>query len=108
MIGQTGSLIMDRDGHPIWFSPLKNRHIQNTDFRTQTYLNNPVLTMWEGTISGTQSADPNLPPGVPEPGAFYKIVDSNYNVIKTITAEKGFTSDLHEFIITKRNTALFT
>jgi hypothetical protein len=108
MIGQTGSLIMDQDGNPIWFAPLETRYIQNTDFRVQIYRHNPVLTTWEGTISGTQTANPNLPAGDPEPGAYYKIIDQNYTVIKKITAKKGFTSDVHEFTITKKNAALFT
>jgi hypothetical protein len=108
MAGQTGALIIDQAGNPVWFRPLENRFIQNTDFRVQFYKGKPVLTMWQGTISGTQSADPNLPAGDPEPGAFFQIINQNYKVIKKITAKKGFTSDVHEFTITKRNTALFT
>ena len=108
MIGQTGALIMDQAGNPVWFRPLGSRFIQNTDFRVQSYHGKPVLTMWQGTISGTQSANPNLPAGDPEPGAYFQITNQNYKVIKKLTAQKGFTSDVHEFTITKRNTALFT
>lgn len=108
LIGQTGALIMDQAGNPVWFRPLENRFMQNTDFRVQSFNGQPVLTMWQGTISGTQSANPNLPDGDAEPGAFYLIMDQHYQVIKTLTAQEGFTSDLHEFTITKQNTALFT
>jgi hypothetical protein len=108
MIGQTGALIMDQAGNPVWFNPLCSIYIQNTDFRVQSYLGRPVLTFWEGTISGTQSSDLNLPAGDPEPGAYYLILNQHYNVIKRISARNSFTSDLHEFTITKRNTALFT
>jgi hypothetical protein len=108
MIGQTGALIMDQMGNPVWFRPLDSRFIQNTDFRVQFYKGKPVLTMWQGTISGTQTANPNLPAGDPEPGAYFQIINQNYKVIKKVTAKKGFTSDVHEFTITKRNTALFT
>ncbi|AOT73305.1 arylsulfotransferase family protein [Geosporobacter ferrireducens] len=108
MIGQTGALIMDQTGNPVWFRPLDSRYIQNTDFRVQFYEGEPVLAMWQGTISGTQSANPNLPAEDPEPGAYFQIMNQNYKVIKRLTAKKGFTSDVHEFIITKRNTALFT
>ena len=107
LIGQTGALIMDQDGEPVWFRPLESRFVQNTDFRVQSYKGKPVLTMWQGTMSGTRSADPDLPAGDPEPGAFFQIIDQNYKVIKKIKAHKGFTADVHEFIITKRNTALF-
>ena len=75
MIGQTGSLIMDQDGNPVWFRPLPSRYIQNTDFRMQFFRGKPVLTMWEGTISGTQSSNPDLPAGDPEPGAYFQIMD---------------------------------
>lgn len=34
--------------------------------------------------------------------------NSYYKVIKKLTAKKGFTSDVQEFTITKRNTALFS
>lgn len=108
MIGQTGSLIMDKAGNPVWFRPLESRYKQNTDFRVQIYNGAPVLTMWQGTISGTQTANPNLPDGDPEPGAYYQIFNQHYMLMKTLKAQKGFTADVHEFTITKRNTALFT
>lgn len=108
MIGQTGSLIMDQAGNPVWFRPLRSIYTQNSDFRLQSFNKRPVLTMWQGTISGTQSADPNLPAGDPEPGAYFQIIDQHYKVIKKIKAQKGYTADVHEFTITKRNTALFT
>jgi hypothetical protein len=107
MVGQTGCIIMNQEGTPIWFSPLSSPYIQNTDFKVQKYKGKLVLTLWEGTISGTQSTNPNLPDGDPEPGAFFKIIDQNYKLVKKIYAHNGFTSDVHEFIITKRNTALF-
>ncbi|MBR0599345.1 arylsulfotransferase family protein [Sinanaerobacter chloroacetimidivorans] len=108
MIGQTGALIMDQMGIPVWFRPLGSIYVQNTDFRVQSYKGRPVLTMWQGTISGTQSATPDLPAGDPEPGAYFQILNENYNVIQKLTAKMGFTADVHEFTITKRNTALFT
>jgi hypothetical protein len=108
MIGQTGSLIMDRAGNPVWFRPLSSRYIQNSDFRAQTFREKPVLTMWQGTISGTQSANPNLPDGDPEPGAYFQILDQHYRIIKKLEAKRGYTADVHEFTITKQNTALYT
>lgn len=105
--GQTGSLIMDQAGNPVWFDALDSRYTQHMDFRVQTYNGQPVLTMWQGTVSGTQSASPDLPDGDPEPGAFFRILDQHYQVIKTVTAQNGFTADVHEFSITPRNTALF-
>src|SRR6185312_11106806 len=37
----------------------------------------------------------------------YYILDNTYAVIKTISAQEGFTSDIHEFLLTPSNTALF-
>lgn len=108
MIGQTGALIMDQAGNPVWFRPLQSIYLQNADFRVQSYRGRPVLTMWQGTISGTQTSEPNLPAGDPEPGAYYLILNQNYEIIKKLTAQKGYTPDLHEFTITDRNTALFS
>jgi len=56
--GQTGSLIMDILGNPIWFRKLDSIYLQNADFRVQKYKGKPVLTMWEGCISGTQTKSP--------------------------------------------------
>ncbi|SFS77825.1 arylsulfotransferase family protein [Marininema halotolerans] len=93
---QQGALIMDQLGNPVWFRPLTGSTV-NTDFRVQSFIGKPVLTMWQGELTL----------GLPSPGAFFQIINQNYKVIKRITAKKGFISDAHEFIITKRNTALF-
>ena len=34
--GQSGSLIVDNTGNPIWFRPLSSPNLMNTDFRVQT------------------------------------------------------------------------
>ncbi len=107
MIGQTGSLILDNTGNPIWFRPLPSTNLQNADFRVQEYQGQSVLTWWQGTLALPPTYT-NLPPGDPEPGACYYIMDSHYRVIKTVTAQRGYTSDEHEFKITSRGTALFT
>ena len=43
---------MDQAGNPVWFRPLDSIYVQNVDFRVQSYKGKPVLTMWQGTISG--------------------------------------------------------
>lgn len=88
MIGQTGAMIMNQRGNPVWFRPLDSIYIQNSDFRVQLYHGQPVLTLWQGTISGTQSANPNLPAGDPEPGAYFQIINQNYKVIKNLKQKK--------------------
>jgi hypothetical protein len=78
---------------------------QVTDFRVQSYLGQPVLTWWQGTIAGTVPS--NLPNGTALPGAQYYIYNDHYQKIMTVTARNGFTPDVHEFLITPQGDALF-
>lgn len=103
--GQPGSLIVDNDGNPFWFRPLSSPNLMNTDFRVQTYKNKPVLTFWQGTLA-TPPAYTNAPGGSSEPGSCYYIFDNTYALIRTVSAQNGFTSDIHEFLLTPYNTAL--
>ncbi len=104
--GQPGSLILDSEGNPIWFRPLNSPNLMNTDFRMQKLHGKPVLTFWQGTLA-TPPAYTNVPAGSSEPGSCYYILDNRYQVIKTVSAKKGFISDIHEFLLTPDNTALF-
>ena len=104
--GQPGALIMDNEGQPIWFHPLKSPNLMNMDFRAQKLEGKRVLTFWQGTLA-TPPAFTNLPAASSEPGACYYILDKTYQVIKTVKAQKGFSPDIHEFLITPEDTALF-
>lgn len=106
MYGQPGGLILDNEGNPVWFRPLSSPNLMNTDFRMQTLNGKPVLTFWQGTLV-SPPAYTNAPAGSSEPGSCYYIMDNTYEVIKTVAARKGFTSDVHEFLLTPNNTALF-
>lgn len=103
--GQSGALIMDNDGNPVWFRPLKSPNLMNTDFRVQTLYGKSVLTFWQGTLA-TPPAYTNVPAGSSEPNSCYYILDSSYRTVATVTAHNGFTSDIHEFLLTPNNTAL--
>ncbi len=93
-VAQAGPLILDNAGHVVWFRPLDTKGV--TDFRVQRYRGKPVLSWWRG----------RAPMGVGS--GSYVIADSSYRVIKTVHAGSGLTGDVHEFLITPRNTALFT
>jgi hypothetical protein len=92
--GQAGAVIVDNRGQPIWENPLAGKVTAN--FRMQRYRASPVLTWWEGSIE--------LGHGVGE----YVIADSRYRTIRRIQAVRGLRGDLHEFVITPRDTALLT
>ena len=74
---------MDGSGNPIWFLPLSSKNrVQAIDFQAQTLFGRPVLTWWQGTISGIQPS--NLPPGSPLPGGNFVIYNQNYKKIMTV------------------------
>ena len=93
-VAQAGPMIVDNAGHVVWFRPLDTKGV--TDFHVQRYRGKRVLTWWRG----------RAPMGVGS--GSYVIADSSYRVIKTVHAGNGLTGDVHEFLITPRNTALFT
>jgi len=93
-VGQAGAVIVDAKGEPIWENPLAGR--VTTNFRVQRYRGSPVLTWWEGDIE--------LGHGVGE----YVIADTSYRTVRRVQAARGLRGDLHEFVITPRDTALLT
>lgn len=105
MYGQTGALILDNQGNPIWFRPQNTPNLMNTDFRVQKLWGKSVLTFWQGTLA-TAPTYTNAPGGSSEPGSCYYILNHHYRTIKTVKAQKGYTSDIHEFLITPVGTAL--
>ncbi|TCC00697.1 hypothetical protein E0H26_02285 [Micromonospora zingiberis] len=115
MVGQTGALILDGGGDPVWFRPLPSPGLQNADFRVQTWYDpqtgaaQPVLTWWQGPITPPAAADRRSPSpvGTTGPGGCYYVFDSSYRLRQTVTARNGFHADRHEFLLTRRGTALF-
>ncbi|HEY3866557.1 MAG TPA: arylsulfotransferase family protein [Solirubrobacteraceae bacterium] len=93
-VGQAGAVIVDNEGQPIWENPLAGK--VTTNFQVQSYRGSPVLTWWEGSIE--------LGHGVGE----YVIADSSYRTVRRVQAANGLRGDLHEFVITPRDTALLT
>jgi hypothetical protein len=92
-VRQRGPLIVDNDGHAVWFNPLK---LGATDFRVQRYRGQPVLTWWQGKSNfGIGKGD-------------YVIMDDTYRVIATVRAGNGLSGDEHEFQLTPQGTALIT
>ncbi|HYM58342.1 MAG TPA: arylsulfotransferase family protein [Solirubrobacteraceae bacterium] len=90
---QAGPMIVDNAGRPIWFQPLPGVRAA-TDFRAQTFKGKPVLTYWQGTSSfGIGTGE-------------MVMLDQSYRPIRRIRAPNGFRPDLHEFLITPRDTAV--
>jgi Arylsulfotransferase (ASST) len=91
---QAGPLILDNHGRVVWFHPLDTNAV--TDFRVQRYRGRPVLTWWRGR--------PNEGDGDPR----YVIFDAKYRFVANVYPAHDLGGDIHEFMITPRNTALFT
>jgi hypothetical protein len=93
-VAQAGPMILDDLGRLVWFRPLDTRGV--TDFRVQTYRGRPVLTWWRGRpLHG--KGDGN-----------YAIVDTSYRPVARVRPGNGLVGDIHEFLITRRDTALLT
>jgi hypothetical protein len=96
MVGQWGPLILDGRGNPVWVHPLPH-HVLGMDFRPQVYRGAPVLTWWQGGVSGQGI-------GTGED----VILDSSYRQVARVHAGNGFSADLHDFKITPKGTAYLT
>jgi Arylsulfotransferase (ASST) len=93
-VAQAGPLILDNRGRVVWFHPLDTRGV--TDFRIQRYRGEPVLTWWRGRATHGKGE------------GNYAIVDASYRPVARVRPGHGLIGDIHEFLITRRNTALMT
>jgi hypothetical protein len=91
--GSPGPMIVDQSGNLIWFHPLPAGD-SATNFRTQTYRGQTVLTWWEGRIL-------KLGFGQGED----EIYNTSYQPIAHVHAGNGYRADLHEFLLTPPGTA---
>ena len=97
--GQQGPMIIDRAGRLRWFMPVSDhgsprRRAMNV--RVQRYRGRPVITFWIGRLVENHGA------------GHYEIYDERYRKIAEVHAAGGMKGDLHEFVITPEDTALFT
>jgi hypothetical protein len=92
---QQGPEIIGPNGGLIWFDPVPQDNAA-TDFRVQFYQGQAVLTWWQGNESAGVGIGQDI------------IMNSAYQVVKTISAGNGLSADLHEFQLTPRGTALIT
>jgi hypothetical protein len=92
---QAGPLIVDDLGRPVWFRPLPPGLVAS-DVRVQRYLDQPVLTWWEGTTLG----------GAGHGHGEDLIADTSYHVLARVRAGHGYFADQHTFDITPQGTAL--
>jgi Arylsulfotransferase (ASST) len=92
--GARGPMLVDNSGAVVYSHMTKP--VAALNFRTATYRGKPVLTWWEGATEH----------GLGE--GSHVILDASYRVVDRFKAGNGRHSDLHEFLLTDRNTALVT
>src|SRR5919197_4659731 len=94
VVAQAGPEIVDNAGNVVWFHPLGIKGV--ADVKVQRYRGKPVITWWRG----------RAPKGVGS--GYYAIYDDTYREIAKVRAGNGYPGDIHEFVITPNDTALFT
>ncbi len=91
---QNGPMILDPQGHLLWFLPFPvSRNMLVTDFRVQTLGTQPVLTWWQGTTNNGSGEGEGV------------IWNNDYQQIAVVHAANGLQMDLHEFLITPQGQA---
>ena len=88
-----GTMIVDGAGRLVWWHRVP-RGQQAYDFRAQTFHGRPVATWWQGRFLGSFGAGEG------------EIYDAALRRIARVRAGNGYRADLHEFLLTPRNTAL--
>ncbi|OCT54898.1 Arylsulfotransferase [Cladophialophora carrionii] len=91
-MARSGPAILDPDNELVWKLETEGT---TTNLKVQTYKGEQYVTYWTGMKGGTMGS------GV------YHMLDSSYDVKHTVSAV-GLGGDLHEFLITKDDTALLT
>jgi len=96
--GQQGPIILDSDGHVVWFKAVSGSGEATRAFnlKAETYLGEPVLTWYEGPVVSGHGQ------------GHYEIADGSYSQVAVVEAGNGYKGDLHEFFLTPQGTAFFT
>ena len=94
---QSGAMILDNRGRYVYWRPVANKDHEIANFQVQTYRGKKVLTFWEGELTN----------GFTFNGTWH-VLDNRYRTIAKVPSKDGFLHSVHEFFITKQNTALAT
>ena len=90
-----GPEILTTAGKVVWFHRLPAGDVA-TDFRTQTYLGQPVLTWFQSGVQGAHG-DPGGQVGPNGPSGTDYIYNDRYQRIATVRAGSGDATNFHEF-----------
>ncbi len=91
---QYGPMIVDGQGRTRWFRPVP-KGLAATDVQAGTYRGKPVLTYWEGRLVNGHGKGEGI------------VLDDRYRLVRRVRGH-GAKTDLHNFTLTSRGTALMT
>jgi hypothetical protein len=91
---QPGPLILNPQGHLIYFQPLSRSAAFNV--AVQSYQGQTVLTYWQGYVQYGVGIGRDV------------ILNHQYQRVATVFAGHGYSADLHEFLITPQGHAFIT
>ncbi len=95
---QQGPMILDRQGHLVWFRPISQKRISAFGLSVQHYQGKPVLAWWQGRVtSGGYGIDGED-----------VILNQRYRTVAVLHAGYGYSPDLHDVKLTPQGTALVT
>ncbi len=96
---QQGPMIIDGQGDLVWFLPLSSGNdtaVRAFNLRAWSYGGKDVLSWFQGAVISAHGQ------------GHYELFDASYNKIAEVHAQNGYQGDLHEFVVTREGTALFT
>jgi hypothetical protein len=92
MAGEGGPLILNSKLQPVWYDPIGTNQFSG-NLHAQTYLGKPVLTWWQGLVTGL---------GVTTSGED-EVVNQHYQHVATLKGADGWIISEHEMIISGPN-----
>jgi EmrB/QacA subfamily drug resistance transporter len=84
IVGQGGPLILDGNMQPLWFKPVSEQDVAS-NLEKQTYEGKPVLSWWQGNVTGT--GEINSGEDV--------VVNQHYQTVATLKGKDGWVLTLH-------------
>jgi len=84
IVGQGGPLMLDGNMQPVWFQPVSEQNVA-ADLEKQTYEGKPVLSWWQGNVTGT--GEINSGEDV--------VVNQHYQTVATLRGKDGWILTLH-------------
>lgn len=93
---QQGSMILDNRGRYVWWRPVAKPDNEVANLEVQRYRKRPVLTFWEGELTNGFTFN-----------GTWRVLNDRYRTLATIQSG-DLPLSVHEFFITKQNTALAT